>query len=717
MLKIKSLWITSLLIALLGWTVATGAQARAEVRFVHAFPDAGAVDLYINGTIAAEGVSLGVASEYIEVPAGALEITALEAGGTTELFAQTVTVDGATPVTLIVSDASGFVAYLDNVDPLSVGQARLTAVHAIEGAPAVDILLVDGRKVFSAVEYQVPYGTFNLPVFNYPLTIVPAGGELTDALLEAPFNAPLATGTSYTIVIYGTLEAAQTLILSRAVNPNAGDGFLQLTHNVEGADAVDIYANNLLIAPGIAFEQSTEQFPLPAGDYTVQIAAANTITPIAEASISVATGSLTEATVDLDGDTVIINTSASASAVVEVAPTAAPTAAPAEQIVVATPAAAQQVVVATPVAAQQVVVAPVGSPIGTVNLNPGANLQLRQYPDAEALSLGLAPSGSALAVNGREGAPIQIEGLFSQELQDQIEAFVDPAEGLDVDSDLDPAQTWINVSYTAPDGGTITAWVLAQFLNVVAPDGEAQRLADLPLVEANAFGEAAGTVVTPPPIPDDTLLAFVFNLNPGANLQIRRTPDVFGESLALVPNGTVFEMLGFQIFEGEAPDIETASNAEWAYVRYTTAEGGTIIGWVSTQYIDFQWRGRPIDLEEMEARTLLLFEDPNTLGELSSGVAAPARPTADPLAGLTVATIQLDPGANLQFRRTPDAFSESLGLIPSGSQVPVIARNTAGDWLLIEFEGQEGWIASSFVRITLNGETVELDELLVEDAS
>jgi hypothetical protein len=36
---------------------------------------------------------------------------------------------------------------------------------------------------------------------------------------------------------------------------------------------------------------------------------------------------------------------------------------------------------------------------------------------------------------------------------------------------------------------------------------------------------------------------------------------------------------------------------------------------------------------------------------------------------------------------------------------------------LIEFEGQQGWIASAFVRITLNGETVELDELLVEDAS
>ena len=109
-----------------------------------------------------------------------------------------------------------------------------------------------------------------------------------------------------------------------------------------------------------------------------------------------------------------------------------------------------------------------------MTVDPGANLQLRQYPDSTALSLGRAPSGSTLVVNGREGAPVQIEGLFSEELQAEIDAYSDPAEDLDPDADLDPANTWLNVTYQTPDGGTITAWVLADFLDVNAPDGEPQ---------------------------------------------------------------------------------------------------------------------------------------------------------------------------------------------------------------------------------------------------
>src|SRR5690606_15820278 len=53
-------------------------------------------------------------------------------------------------------------------------------------------------------------------------------------------------------------------------------------------------------------------------------------------------------------------------------------------------------------------VTPTPTPIGPtarVLLNPGANLQLRQFPSSEAFSLGRAPADSLLIVLGREGAP------------------------------------------------------------------------------------------------------------------------------------------------------------------------------------------------------------------------------------------------------------------------------------------------------------------------
>jgi uncharacterized protein YraI len=443
-----------------------------------------------------------------------------------------------------------------------------------------------------------------------------------------------------------------------------------------------------------------------------------TITRGVEAAAAVESGD--------DGVVVTVETSGGDMAAAETTPEEA---APESEVEVevaaqpadATPVPAQEVVAPTP--AQEVVQAqptqPAAGggdqPTARVIIDPGSNVQLRQYPDQNALSLGLAPSGAVMTVNGREGAPVQIEGLFSEELQTEIDNYTDPAENLAEDEDLNPADTWLNVTYTTPDGGQITAWVLAQFLSVTAPDGTEQRLADLPTIPNNAFGEAANTEVTPPPTPDDAVVAVVFNLNPGVNLKIRRTPSTQGETLALIPAGTVLELLGFEISDDELPGPETAENAEWAYIRYTTPEGGEITGWVSTQYIQYEWRGEPIDFEEMEERALLLFENPTTRGELGGGAQGIARPTVDPLRNQVVATVAIDPGSNLQFRRAPDASSESLGLIPSGTQLIVTARDESGDWLFVEFEGQTGWISADFVNLTFNGNPFDIDELIVED--
>lgn len=694
------------------------AQSEAQVRFVHALVDGPSVDIAVNGTVVAEGVPYGAASDFIAVAGGDLNISISATGESAALIEQVVTA-ASEPLTLVISDASGFTVYTENVDPLNVGQARLTAVHAIDGGPAVDVLLVDGRPVISGLEYGVPYGTLDVPVFSFALNVTPTGEGLASAIFAEAFDAPLATGTAYTAIVYGTVDAPEVMLLDVAVNPNPGSGFLQVTHDVEGAPAVDVYANDTLIIPSLAYSESTVAFAVPAGDYNVQLTEANTVNILGGESVTVTENGSTTVTATTDDSGLILaveseaGESMAAASEVVIAPTEA--ASTASEVVAApavTPQPAQQVVVVQPTPAP----AADALPTARVNLDPGANLQLRQYPNSEALSLGLAPAGAVLTVLGREGAPVQIEGLFSQELQDEIDAFVDPAEGIDPKADINPETTWLKVEYTTTDGGAIEAWVLSSFLEVTAPDGEPQRLAELEMVPNNAFGEAANTAVTPPPLPDNIVTAIVYNLNPGVNLQIRRTPDTFGESLGLIPNGTVLEYLGFGIDDTQVPGIEAAEAAEWVYIRYTPAEGGEVTGWVSATYVELYYRGDTIDFEEMEARTLLLFEDITTRGELGSGAVAPPRPTVDPLRDTYIATVVVDANANLQFRRNADSASESLGLIPSGTQLVVTARDASGEWLLVTFEGQEGWVASGFVRLTFNGLAVELDELLVEDA-
>jgi uncharacterized protein YgiM (DUF1202 family) len=706
-------------VALLIVSATALAQTDAEIRFVHAFVDAPNVDIAVNGELVAEDVPFGAASDYLPVPAGDIAIALAATGTTDPLVEQTITI-GADPLTLVISNAEGFIAYPDNVDALAVGQARLTAVHAVDGGPAVDVVVPDGRPIITQLEFGVPYGTLDIPISDWALlgsavNVIPTGTDIESALFGEALPAPLATGTSYMVLVYGTLEAPQALVLARAVNPNDGDGFLQVVHNVADGPAVDVYADDQLIIPSLAEGSSTVAFPLPAGTYPVQVTVADTADIIVEGSVSISAAGTTVATVNVDGDTLVLDTEPDAPTVAAEPTQAAPT----EAVVVTQVAEAVTPVPAAPTLAAEVVVQPPaaaveeGLPTGRVLLDPGANLQLRQYPDISSLSLGLVPSGATVSVLGREGAPRQIEGLFDADIQAQIDSYVDPAEDLPPTSDLDPQNTWLQVSYTTTDGGLIEAWVLAQFLALRETDGETTRLADLPTIPANDFGESLNTEVTPPPIPDDVVSAEVYNLSPGVNLQLRRTPSISGESLALIPNGSVLEYIGYEISPGEAPAPAAATDAEWMFVRYTNPEGGTATGWVSTLYVRPYWRGELIDFEEMEARTLLLFEDPTTRGELGRDVAPPPQPTVDPLEDQIIATVILDPGANLQFRRDPDGFSESIGLIPANTQLIVQTRTEDAAWLQVTFEGQVGWISSNFVRLTFNSELFDLGEVPV----
>jgi uncharacterized protein YgiM (DUF1202 family) len=189
---------------------------------------------------------------------------------------------------------------------------------------------------------------------------------------------------------------------------------------------------------------------------------------------------------------------------------------------------------------------------------------------------------------------------------------------------------------------------------------------------------------------------------------------------------TVTELVGFLgpdlLDKGEATEEvqltptatpTTPSDIEWVFIRFNPPEGGSITGWVSTTYVQYEWNGAGIDPEELLARELVELIDPDTRGEISGGAQQASVPTPDPLEDAYVAEVILDAGANLQFRRNPNAQSESLNLIPSGTQLIIDARDATSEWLQTTFEGETGWISSQFVTLTFNGELVDIETIPV----
>ncbi len=596
--------------------------------------------------------------------------------------------------------------------------------HGVVGAPDVDVL-VNGTLIAPQLSPTSPTEHIALPAGDHEVTLVAAGteDEIASASLSVSANSaqtaialPAAGGATISVFpddVSATAEGLAAISVINAV-PEATatvslDNGMTL---VDGLASGDVSAVSALepVSAGTSFTLTVDG---TAGEVEGQDV---TFYGGVYYNVILLPGSTFSAPQLVIAPTALAQSLGSAPGAGSLTPT---TDTREETSAEAAPATEQPVVEVVTPAAQ----AEDGETItGRVLLDPSANLQLRQRPSTDAFSLGLAPSGTTLEVIGREGRP---EALVEGEPEPPEAAdFVDPAAGLAEDQDLDPATTWLYVSYETPDEGVITAWVLAQFLEVRDPEGDLQRLAELPTVPGNLPGEASGTELTPPPIPEDRVTATVFNLNPDARLNVRRTPSTDGEVLARLPLGTVVELFGFldptltpeltptPVPEGGFP-VVVEDDIEWAFINYSPAEGGTITGWVSTLYVQYSWNGERIGAQELFQRDLVDFISPERRGEVTGGAQPAAIPTADPLEDAYVATVQLDPTANLQFRRSPDAQSESLNLIPSGTQLIVSARSADGGWLQTTFEGQIGWVSADFVSVTFNGDAVDINEIPV----
>jgi hypothetical protein len=187
----------------LGLAVPVFAQSGARVRVVHASPDAPAVDVWVNDSIAFSNAPFKGITDYASLDTGTYNVQVVPTGAT-----EPVVIDA--DLTLEAEDYTVVaVGTLENIEPLVLvdnnaapaeGKAHVRFVHASPDAPAVDIAVAGGPVLFSNVAFKEVGDYLPVDAGTYDLEVRVAG---TDTVaLEVPGLA-LQARTVYTVFAMG----------------------------------------------------------------------------------------------------------------------------------------------------------------------------------------------------------------------------------------------------------------------------------------------------------------------------------------------------------------------------------------------------------------------------------------------------------------------------------------------------------------------------------
>lgn len=186
---------------------ASGADTMAFVRVVHASPDAGPVDVFVDGSKLLSNFQFATVTGYVGVPAGAHNIQVAPAGkgASAAVITQTVSVNAGVPYTVAAlgTKSSGFSleAFADN-NLMSGGMAKVRVYHLSPDAGPVNVA-VGGNTVISALTYQNASGYLTVPAGSYTFNVtatqanatVPVAATLGANMVTSVFAVGLFKGT------------------------------------------------------------------------------------------------------------------------------------------------------------------------------------------------------------------------------------------------------------------------------------------------------------------------------------------------------------------------------------------------------------------------------------------------------------------------------------------------------------------------------------------
>ena len=187
---------------------------NAEVRIVHASPDAPAVDIFVDDKAIVEGAKFKDVSNSLPLSAGSHKVEVYEAktkGTKDSIIEATLVVDGGKSYTVAaVNKAENLElqAFTNNKQGMD-GKASLRVAHLSPDAPAVNVGPKGADPLFKDLSFKSISGYQVVNPGSYDLSVSTADGK---EILSLP-GTNLQSGKNYTVLAVNTADKLETIVL------------------------------------------------------------------------------------------------------------------------------------------------------------------------------------------------------------------------------------------------------------------------------------------------------------------------------------------------------------------------------------------------------------------------------------------------------------------------------------------------------------------------
>ncbi len=284
----------------------------ADVRVIHAAPDAPLVNVYANDQVLGglENVDYQVASGLIEVQPNTYDVRveAIVPGGNVDVISASLTLEADMVYNVFAIDTVA-----DGVEPLlvanadtavSAGNARVQVVHAAPNAPTVDIYVTAPDDDLMAAQptatasFKDFTGQLEVPAGDYRIRITAAG--MTDVLYDSG-TVNLADGADLVVAATQSVAAGDAPVTLLAIGENGATPLLdansgaelRVVHGIADAPPVDVIANDsVTLFNGPGFLEYSDYINVAADSYTIDVVATadNSVVAIDDAPVTLDAG-------------------------------------------------------------------------------------------------------------------------------------------------------------------------------------------------------------------------------------------------------------------------------------------------------------------------------------------------------------------------------------------------------------------------------------------
>jgi hypothetical protein len=206
--------------------IGVGAPYDACVRFVHASPDAPAVDAYVGGVLSVQGLQFNTSTDFVNYPAGEqqIQVTASGAPATDAVIDTTQELEAGQAYQIVLTGTLEEIeATVNEVDltPLPQGQVRVRLIHASPDAGQVDMAFGDGPPVAEGIDFRAASDYQIIDAASTDLVLYQAG-EQTEVVRT---TLDLQESMVYDVVLLGRAQdqSLQFLVLTAPTMPRQGE--------------------------------------------------------------------------------------------------------------------------------------------------------------------------------------------------------------------------------------------------------------------------------------------------------------------------------------------------------------------------------------------------------------------------------------------------------------------------------------------------------------